>query len=84
MKKVYRSAPGNTVNGCRMCWVDRNGGKKGGSWGSWPVEFEDEGEVIGGSFAAAIKLLPAVRAHGVKNKFEGKFLNELFDQLITC
>lgn len=42
-----------------MCWVERNGGNKGGSWGSWPVEFEDEGEVIGGSFAAAIKLLPA-------------------------
>lgn len=43
-----------------MCWVERNGGNKGGSWGSWPFEFEDEGEVIGGSFAAAIKLLPAV------------------------
>lgn len=53
-------APGNTDKGCRMCWVERSGGNKGGSWGSGPVEFEDEGEVIGGSFAAAIKLLPAV------------------------
>lgn len=42
-----------------MCWVERKGGNKGGSWGSWPVELEDEGEVIGGSFAAAIKLPPA-------------------------
>lgn len=54
------TAPGNTDNGCKMYWVERNGGSKGGSWGSWPVEFEDEGEVIGGSFAAAIKLLPAI------------------------
>lgn len=53
-------APGNTDNGCKMCWVERNGGNKGGSWGSAPVEFDVEGEVIGGSFAAAIKLLPAV------------------------
>lgn len=39
-----------------MCWVERNGGNKGGSWGSKPFEFEDEGEVIEGSFVAVLSL----------------------------
>lgn len=42
-----------------MCCVDRSGGNNGGNCGSWPFEFEDEGEVIGGSNFAAITYSPA-------------------------